>query len=135
MGQSRRHGDLFDELGRQRIEEIALRPTPVSLSAEELDADAHPVKSAGEGAGIRVRAWVRYPETVVDVAAEAFEWNDKAVHVRWTAPDGSRRQAWVWANAVRRVEPPLTPRDRDVSAHFSGARRAQQNPPEVGGRR
>ena len=135
MGQSRRNSELFDELRRQRIEEIALRPTPVSLTPEELDVDEHPVKSPGEGQGIRVRAWVRYPEIVVDVAAEAFEWNDRAVHVRWTAPDGGRRQAWVWANAVRRVEPPLTPRDRDVSMHFSDARRAQGTPPEVGDRR
>lgn len=104
-----------------------MRPRPVSLTPEELAVDEHPVKSSGEGQGIRVRAWVRYPETVVDVAAEAFEWTDKAVHVRWTAPDGSRRQAWVWANAVRRVEPPLTPRDRDVSMHFSRVRTVRQD--------
>jgi len=88
MGQSRRHGDLFDELGRQRIEEIALRPTPVSLTPEELNVDDHPVKSPGEGVGIRVRAWVRYPETVVDVAARGVRVDRQG---RARALDGARR--------------------------------------------
>lgn len=119
MGHNRRYEHIFDELGRRRIEEVAIRPQPVSLSDDELDVERHPVRRGREP--LPVRAWVRYPETVVDVRAEAIEWTDRAVHLRWIAPDGSRRQAWVWASAVRRIEPGLDGkidvRDRDLSAH------------------
>ncbi|GAA0990068.1 hypothetical protein GCM10009563_00270 [Subtercola frigoramans] len=54
---------------------------------------------------IRVKAWVRFPEAVIRADAEAFEWTDRAVHIRWTAADGAPRQAWVWASSVDRLQP------------------------------
>lgn len=122
MGGNRRYAHIYDELGRRRIEEIALKPTPISLTPEELDVEHHPVRKAEEP--IPVHGWVRYPELVVDVRTEAFEWNDLGVHLRWHAPDGSQRFAWVWASAVRRIRPPapgekVDIRDRDLDSYQS----------------
>lgn len=126
MGSNRRYADLVDELHRRRLEEVQVRPAPISLSADELDVEAHPIRAAP--AAVPVRAWVRYPETVVDVRAEAFEWTDRAVHVRWQAPDGSPRSAWVRASAVRRITPGpdgrLATRDRDLDDHHRRGRAA-----------
>lgn len=134
MGENRTYRDLFDELGARRIAEAMIRPRPISLSAEELDVANDPPWHLKEP--IAVRSFVRYPETVVDVVAEAFECNHRGVHVRWTAPDGSKRDAWVYAGAVKRIEPGpdgrIATRDRDLSAFHRPYGRPPADPPEVG---
>lgn len=95
MGQNRRYGsDLTDAA----IDEVVIRPQPVSLTREELgNAD---VTTAAEP--IAVSAWVRFPESPIRVSARAIAWTDRAVHVEFTLRDGSTRRAWVWASAVSR---------------------------------
>jgi hypothetical protein len=85
----------------RRINEMLVNPKPVSLSPEELDVEADPITTARSK--IRVRAWVRFPGTVVRTEGEAIEWTSKAVHLRWLSADGEERDAWVWANAVEKI--------------------------------
>lgn len=122
MGQNRRYAHLFDELSRRRMEEAVMRPQPIGLTDVELDFEHHPVKR-GRGP-VPVRAWVHYPAIVVDVRAEAIEWTDRAVRLRWMTLGGFKQDVWVWANAVRRIEPgvdgKIDVRDRDLSAFVRG---------------
>ncbi|QWT25115.1 hypothetical protein KPL76_07160 [Subtercola sp. PAMC28395] len=90
----------------KRIDHIVTRPMPISLTPEELDLENHPIKRASSV--IPVRAWTRFYEATVRVDAEAFEWTDKAVHIRWVGSDGQPRSAWYG-----RMQ--LTERDRSVS--------------------
>jgi hypothetical protein len=132
MTHNRRYEDIYDEISRRQIEEMALRPQPISLTPEEAGLDQHPLFRPAEP--IRVRAWVRYPELVVDVLADASGWNDRAVEVQWRAPDGTGRTALVYANAVRRLgPPPRDVRDRDLGAWY-GRRTTDTDPPPPGPR-
>lgn len=137
MGQNQAHRELFDELNSRRIEEAMMRPRPISLTPAELDVENDPPWTLREP--IPVRSWVRFTETAVDVRAEAFECNHRGVHVRWVAPDGSRRDAWVYAGAVRRITPDengkVAMRDRDLSAFHRAPRQSPADAPEVGGPR
>ncbi|PPH13326.1 hypothetical protein C5C71_01895 [Rathayibacter sp. AY1C1] len=100
MGSNRRYEDHYDRLRQQRVTEAAVRPVPVSLTSEELDVANHPVQ---RGPAVPVRAWVRFKEQPVITEAFAVEWNDRAVHVEWSMSDGTKLDAWGWANAVRRI--------------------------------
>jgi hypothetical protein len=101
MGSNRRYARHYDVMMQKRMAEIAVRPKPISLSAEELDTGEDPVVKPMEP--IPVRAWTRYPETVVRIQGRAVEWNSRAVHVEWTGSDGEIRSTWVWASAVDRL--------------------------------
>ncbi|GAA0994247.1 hypothetical protein [Subtercola frigoramans] len=100
MGTNKRYSAAVDRRMSERIDQAVPRPTPVTLTAAELDVANHPIKQAVSV--IPVLAWVRFPETAVQAEADAFEWTDKAVHVSWKAADGGRHQAWVWASSVER---------------------------------
>ncbi|KQQ00686.1 MULTISPECIES: magnesium chelatase domain-containing protein [unclassified Rathayibacter] len=100
MGTNRRYADSIDRQMAQRVAEAAVRPAPVSLTPEELDIARSPVC---RGAAVKVEAWVRFHEQRVVVEAYAVEWNDRGVHVEWSTSDGTKLDAWVWANAVRRI--------------------------------
>ena len=93
MGSNRRYGsDVTD----QAINEAVTRPRPISLTPAEigqLDVIEPPKPEP-------VKAWVRYPETPVQVEARAIAWTERAVKVEWTMRDGSVQQAWVWRSAV-----------------------------------
>lgn len=97
ISQSKRYpGHSLD----REIEQAVTVARPVSLTAAELDAEAHPVSEAT--VPIPVRVWVRFPEVSVHPEAEAIAWNDHAVRVRWTQRSGVVQTAWVWASAVKR---------------------------------
>ncbi|GAA1772138.1 hypothetical protein [Agromyces humatus] len=98
MGQNRRYGSDLTDLA---IYEVVLRPAPISLTPEEVGAaDIPPAPSP-----VDVTAWVRFPEASVEVRARAIAWTDRAVQIEFELRDGQTRRAWVWASAVRRVEP------------------------------
>lgn len=101
MGTNRRYADRIDEQMNRRITELAIKPQPISLSAEELDVENDPVTEAS--GPVPVRAWTRYPETVVRVEGRAVAWTKRAVKIEWTAADGTNRSTWVWASAVDRL--------------------------------
>ncbi|SOE05861.1 hypothetical protein SAMN06295924_11624 [Rathayibacter rathayi NCPPB 2980 = VKM Ac-1601] len=109
MGQNRRYPE--HTLGRE-IEESLARPRPISLTEVELRPDIDPVRT---GAVVPVEAWVRYPETPVRTRCEAFEWTDRAVHIRWTDRHGRGLDTWVWASAI--VSRPRR-RDRKTTSPF-----------------
>lgn len=93
MGFNRRYGsDVTDAA----INEAVARPRPISLTPAEigqLDV-TEPAKPEP------VKAWVRYPETPIQVEARAIAWTDRAVQIEWTMRDGAVHQAWVWRSAV-----------------------------------
>jgi hypothetical protein len=101
MGSNRRYADHYDRLMVKRLSEIAIRPTPVSLSEAELDVENDPVTTASNP--IPIRAWVRYPETVVRAEGRAVAWTSRAVKIEWESADGEQRSAWVWASSVDRL--------------------------------
>ncbi|GAA2074733.1 hypothetical protein GCM10009840_05490 [Pseudolysinimonas kribbensis] len=132
MTHNRRYEAIYDEIGRRQIEEMALRPQPLSLTPEEAGLAEHLLFRPAEP--IRVRAWVRYPELVVYVLADASGWNDRSVELRWRAPDGSGREALVCASAVRRLGPvPREARDRDLAPWY-GHRASDADPQPPGPR-
>jgi hypothetical protein len=94
MGTNRRYGsDLTDSA----INEAVTRPTPISLSPAEIGGH---VTDAVDG--LPVTAWVRFPETPIQVEGKAVAWTDRAVWVEFTMHNGRTLRAWVWASAVKR---------------------------------
>ncbi len=85
-----------------RVAEQGLDAVPVSLTAEELDAERYPVTQA-QGP-VWVRAWARFPERSVRVQARAVAWTARAVQLEWESAGGVMRRAWVWASAVDRLD-------------------------------
>jgi len=83
------------------IHEVLVRPLPISLTADEIDAERHPMVQPEEP--IPVRAWVRFSEATIQAECEAVEWNDRTVRVRWTMKSGAVVSAVVWASAVQRL--------------------------------
>jgi hypothetical protein len=79
---------------------VIVRPTPISLTPAEIDAEHHPIVQATKP--IRVKAWVRFHEATIHPNAVAVEWNDRAVRIEWQMKSGQRQTAWVWASAVER---------------------------------
>ncbi|NQX14255.1 hypothetical protein HQQ80_21740 [Microbacteriaceae bacterium VKM Ac-2855] len=100
MGSNRRYADHYDHLMDKRLAEVALKPVPISLTPEELDLTHNPAR---RGAAVKVQAWVRFAEQPVVTEAYAVEWNDRGVRIEWSMSDGTKLDAWVWANAVRRI--------------------------------
>lgn len=101
MGTNRRYGDrLGGELDR-RLEQMATRPRPISLTDRELDTERVQPRTPAEP--VRVRAWVRFPEASIHTVAWATAWTDRAVLVEWKDVEGRPLSAWVWASAVERI--------------------------------
>jgi hypothetical protein len=96
VGSNRRYGsDLTDDV----VNEAVTRPMPISLSDRELGPT--PPRPAEQP--IPVRAWVRFPETPIQVTGNAVAWTDRAVWVEFTMRNGATLRAWVWASAVERI--------------------------------
>jgi hypothetical protein len=93
MGSNKRYGsDITDAA----INEAVIRPRPISLTPAEigeLDVVEPPQPEP-------VKAWVRYPETPIQVEARAVAWTRRAVKVERTMRGGALHQAWVWRSAV-----------------------------------
>ena len=98
MGQNRRYGtDVSDAA----VNAFLTRPRPIGLTADELDGQDVTDLTVGESAaGESVRAWVRYPEQVVQVTGRVVAYTDRAVWVEYAHHDGSVHRVWVWAGAV-----------------------------------
>jgi hypothetical protein len=104
MGKQSRYPSRRNREIDQRIEQVITRPKPISLTDEELEKDRTLVTAAKEP--VPVRAWVRYPETVIRATGVALAWTDRAVLVEWETAGGGVASAWVWASAVQRATPP-----------------------------
>lgn len=93
MGQNKRYGtDVSDSA----LNDFLTRPRPISLSREELGN--LPVTQCDDDS--EVLAWVRYPETPVEVRGRVVEFTDRAARVAWRNRDGSAHSAWVWRDAL-----------------------------------
>ncbi|WP_336624974.1 MULTISPECIES: hypothetical protein [unclassified Microbacterium] len=95
MGSNKRYGS---DVSEEAINELLLRPCPISLSAAEIGAD--PTTTPHAPAPVPVTAWVRFPEAAVRVKAHAIAWTDRAVEVEFTLRDGRSLRSWVWRGAV-----------------------------------
>jgi hypothetical protein len=104
VGTNRRYADRIGEQFARRIDQVAVRPQPISLTDDELDKERSTVRAAAEP--IPVVAWVRFPETPIRAEARAVAWTDRAVLIEWEHADGRTLRCWVWASAVQRQEPP-----------------------------
>lgn len=101
VGNTKRNG-----VTNEFVNEAITRPRPISLSPYEVgpEDDIHvPDKP------VSTTSWVRFHEQAVQVSAEAFEWTDRAVHLRWTESNGRVLTAWVWRGAVAPPDPNLRP--------------------------
>jgi hypothetical protein len=101
MGTNRRYADQIDAQMNRRITEMMLKPKPVTLTEAELDVENDPITEAEQP--VKVRAWVRYPETVARMEGKAVAWTSRAVKLQWESADHEMREAWVWASAVDRL--------------------------------
>jgi len=97
MGSNRRYGS---DLTQEAVNEVLIRPMPVSLSSAEIGADPSTAPDAPEP--VPVTAWVRFPETAIQVQGSAVAWNERAVCVEFVLRDGRTLRSWVWASAVTR---------------------------------
>jgi len=95
MGQNRRYGT---DVSRAAINEFLTRPTPVSLSEEEIGPEPVVVND-----GDTVDVWLRFVEIRVQERAVVVAFTDRAVQVEVTRRDGSRYRVWVWLGAVTRT--------------------------------
>ena len=98
MGTSKRFADYYDKRWNQKRELELTKPRPLTLTEAELDIAHHPVTKAQNP--IVVDTWIRYEQVPVRTRGRAFEWTDRAVHIKWTSLDGEERDAWVWASSV-----------------------------------
>lgn len=104
-----------------------LRPQPLCLSADEVNAERDPLKRLSPPE--RVVAWLHFPTAsgivAVQLAAEVDQYNTRVVHLRgtflsvgWTC--------FVWANAVTRLQPrPRSGSGHAPRAQASDGRRSQ----------
>jgi hypothetical protein len=100
MGTNRRYAHRVDAMMDERILQRISADGPLqSLSDAELELDklAITVTPTPE----RVRAWVRFGTTPVQVEAEAMRWTSRAIGIRFHVM-GQEQRCWVWASAVER---------------------------------
>ncbi|MEO5921702.1 MAG: hypothetical protein ABIQ01_11240 [Pseudolysinimonas sp.] len=104
MGTSKRYAAAVDrQMDARVLQRVMSEQPPLTLTSDELELDREPLTQAPIARP--VRAWVRYGVTAALIDAEAVEWTEHAVHVRWITPAGDRHHAWVWASAVRPKNP------------------------------
>jgi hypothetical protein len=72
VGENKRYGT---DLTRGAVNELLVRPRPISLNVDELDGQVV-VETAN---GDEVDAWVRYPEVPVQVTGHVIACTDRAV--------------------------------------------------------
>ncbi|PZE72887.1 hypothetical protein DEJ27_00030 [Curtobacterium sp. MCPF17_018] len=96
MGQNRRYGT---DVSRSAINEFLTRPSPVSLSDDEIGPA--PVVEVADGDTVDV--WLRFVEVRVQERAVVVGYTDRAVRVEVSRRDGSKYRVWVWRGAVTRA--------------------------------
>lgn len=104
MGTNRRYADAVDARMNDRVLQSVARGaklqtlTPLELRLDEkpLTIDPRPRR--------RVRAWVRFGDTPVQVDAVAARWTADAVGIVFTIDDREHR-CWVWSSAVDEISP------------------------------
>ncbi|QJU56282.1 hypothetical protein SCB71_21295 (plasmid) [Herbiconiux sp. KACC 21604] len=97
MRSNRRYGsDLTDKA----INAFLTRSKPISLTEAERKSTGDAVEQPPADNSPRVLAWVRYPESTVQVSGRVVAFNDRMVLVEWDTQGGGTQQAWVWRSAV-----------------------------------
>jgi hypothetical protein len=100
VGTSKRYAHVVDAQMDARILQRISSDGPLqTLSPAELELDrlALTVTPRPE----KVRAWVRFGDTPVQVEAEAMRWTSRAIGIRFHVM-GEEKRCWVWASAVER---------------------------------
>jgi hypothetical protein len=100
VGTSKRYAHVVDALMDARILQRISTDGPLqTLSPAELELDRLPLTIAPRPE--KVRAWVRFGDTPVEVDADAMRWTSRAIGIRFHVMDREMR-CWVWASAVER---------------------------------
>lgn len=103
MGTSRRYAAAVDrQMDARILQRVMQDTTPHTLTRDELELELELDREPLTRAPIarKCRAWVRYADTAALIDAEAVEWTEHAVHIRWITPAGDKHHAWVWSSAV-----------------------------------
>lgn len=105
MGTNRRYADSVDARMNDRVLQSIARDAQLqTLSPLELRLDEKPL-TIDPRPRRRVKAWVRFGDTPVQVDAVAARWTEDAVGIMF-AIDGREHRCWVWASAVDEVPRP-----------------------------
>lgn len=105
VGSNRRYGS---DVSREAVNAAVTRPRPVSLTEQERRASGAGVEMPANSE--KVLAWVRYPESSIQVEGEAVAFNERAVLVRFPLLGGGTQEAWVWRSAVTKRPDSPAPR-------------------------
>jgi hypothetical protein len=98
MTTNRRYAHRVDAMMDNRIlQRIAADGPLQTLSDAELELDMLPLTVTPKPE--KVRAWVRFGSTPIQVDAEAMRWTSRAIGIRFYVM-GEARRCWVWASAV-----------------------------------
>ena len=104
MGTNRRYADAVDRQMNERVLQRITAEGPLqTLTSMELQLDRMPLTIDPQPRR-RVRAWVRFGSTPVQVEAIAARWTEHAVGIEFEA-GGRHHRCWVWASAVEEVAP------------------------------
>jgi hypothetical protein len=105
MTTSKRYAVAVDrQMDARILQRVMQENAPHTLTRDELELDREPLTRTPVARPCR--AWVRYADTAALIDAEAVEWTEHAVHVRWITPAGDKHHAWVWSSAVRPAPKP-----------------------------
>lgn len=99
-----RQATTVDDFIRIAVEKWDLKPDAISLPESVVERTG-PTR-AGESVPVRVMMPMKvFFETTIELEGVVTEWTARAVNVTAQMPDGRSVSAWVWANAVDRMEP------------------------------
>ena len=98
MGTSKRYAHVIDRQMDEQVTRRIVASGPLeTLTRAEQQRDALPVTSDPQPR--KVKAWVRFGGTPIQVDAEACMWTAKAVGIRFMI-SGTVHRCWVWVGAV-----------------------------------
>lgn len=99
MGTNRRYADAVDARISARVLQSVSRSGPLkTLTPLELRLDQAPL-TVDPRPRRRVKAWVRFGSTPIQVDAVAARWTPDAVGITFTI-EGKQHRCWVWSGAV-----------------------------------
>lgn len=108
MGTSKRYAHVVDRrmserIRMQELERLAAEYPLQSLTPAELGLDREPLTRDPQPRQ-RVRAWVRFGPSAIDVDAVVHVWTERAIGIAFVVGE-TQHKCWVWSNAATPLEP------------------------------
>lgn len=103
MGTSKRYAHVIDaRMDARVLEQIAAEGMLQTLTMQELQLDRVPL-TVDPRPHRRVRAWVRFGDSPVQVNAIALRWTRDAIGIGFKIGDTQHR-CWVWGSAIEAID-------------------------------